>query len=177
MVVVEGATRRPFVAEYSTMVVIGLILSLVGIGFLCWLVFTLAVYALPFFAAMTAGLAAYQTGAGVIGGLIIGFAAGALTLVAGQAAFAAVRSPIARGTIALLFAVPAAIAGYHATRALVQIGVPSAGWREVFAIVGAIMVGGTAIVRVAAIARPPIGGRGVAVVQDQSRMTATTSGA
>ena len=27
MVVVEGATRRPFVAEYSTMVVIGLILT------------------------------------------------------------------------------------------------------------------------------------------------------
>ena len=176
MVVVEGATRCPFVAEYSTMVVIGLIISLVGMGFLCWLVFTLAVYALPFFAGMTAGLAAYQTGAGVIGALMVGLVAGALTLVAGQAAFAAVRSPIARGTIAILFAVPAAIAGYHATRALAQIGVPSTGWREVFAIVGAITVGGTALVRVAAMAHPPVGGRGVAVAQDQSRMTATTRG-
>ena len=32
------------------MVVIGLVLSVVGLGFFCWLLFTLAVYALPFFA-------------------------------------------------------------------------------------------------------------------------------
>jgi hypothetical protein len=38
--------------------------------------------------------------------------------------------------IAILFAAPAAIAGYHATLALAHIGVPSASWREVFAIVG-----------------------------------------
>ena len=36
------------------MLVIGLVLSVVGIGFLCWLLFTLAVYALPFFAGLTA---------------------------------------------------------------------------------------------------------------------------
>ena len=34
----------------STMVVIGLVLSVVGLGFFCWLLFTLAVYTLPFFA-------------------------------------------------------------------------------------------------------------------------------
>ena len=61
-----------------------------------------------------------------------------------------------RVVIAILFATPAAIAGYHATLALAQIGVPSASWREVFAIVGAIVVGGTAFVRLAARATPPL---------------------
>jgi hypothetical protein len=51
VVVVEGATVRPFVAENTTMIVIGLILSVFGVGFLCWLLFTLAVYALPTFRA------------------------------------------------------------------------------------------------------------------------------
>ena len=50
MVVVEGATVGPFVTEISTMLIIGLFLSAFGIGFFCWLLFTLAVYALPFFA-------------------------------------------------------------------------------------------------------------------------------
>ena len=56
VVVVEGATVRPFVAENTTMIAIGLILSVFGVGFLCWLLFTLAVYALPTFAGITAGL-------------------------------------------------------------------------------------------------------------------------
>ena len=51
VVVVEGATVRPLSRECTTMIVIGIILSVFGIGFLCWLLFTLAVYALPFFAA------------------------------------------------------------------------------------------------------------------------------
>ena len=155
VVVVEGATVRPFVAENTTMIVIGLILSVFGVGFLCWLLFMLAVYVLPFFVGMTAGLAAYHSGSGVLGALVVAFAAGAVTLVAGQTAFAAVRSPVPRVAIALLFATPAAIAGYHATLALARIGVPSASWREVFAVVGAIFVGGTAFVRVAAMATPP----------------------
>ena len=49
VVVVEGATvdfaRRP-----TTMIIIGIVLALVGLAYLCWLVFALAVYALPLFA-------------------------------------------------------------------------------------------------------------------------------
>jgi hypothetical protein len=61
---------------------------------------------------------------------------------------ATARSPILRAAIGLLFAVPATIAGYHATLRLAQIGVPAEGWREAFAIVGVILVGGTTWVRV-----------------------------
>jgi hypothetical protein len=49
--------------------------------------------------------------------------------------------------IALLYAVPATIAGYHATLGLGHIGVTSGGWREAFAVVGAILLGGTAWAR------------------------------
>ena len=52
--------------------IIAIMLSVAGLGFLCWLAFNLAVYALPFFAAVAAGLFAYHTGAGPIGGAAIG---------------------------------------------------------------------------------------------------------
>jgi len=154
------------------MIAISLILSVFGISFLCWLMFTLAVYALPFFAAMTAGLAAYHSGAGVIGSLVVGFAAGAVTLVAGQFVIGIVRSPVLRGAIIILFAAPSAVAGFHATLALAQIGVPSASWREAFAIIGAMLVGGTAFVRVAGMATSPVTRQLGAMAPAQPRMTA-----
>jgi hypothetical protein len=138
------------------MIVVGIVLSVIGIGFFCWLLFTLAVYALPFFAGLTAGLAAFHSGSGVIGAIIVAALAGGATLVVGQIAFAAVRSPLIRAAIALLFAVPAAVAGYHATLGLAHIGVPSEGWREAFATVGAIMVGGTAWARMTIFAPPNV---------------------
>jgi len=136
------------------MLIIGLVLGVVGLGFLCWLLFTLAVYALPFFAGMTAGLAAHHSGSGVVGALIVGVLAGGATLAIGKIAFATVRTPLIRAAIGLLYAVPAGIAGYHATLGLAQIGVPSEGWREAFGVVGAIVVGGTAWARMALFVQP-----------------------
>jgi len=80
----------------------------------------------------------------VIGAIVVGILAGAVTLGAGQLAFAVAGSPLIRAAIALLFATPAAVAGYNATLAVAHIGVSSQGWREAFAIIGAILVGGTA---------------------------------
>ena len=156
------------------MIVIGLIVSAFGIGFLCWLIFTLAVYALPFFAGITVGLALYHSGAGVVGAPVVGFAAGTMTLVVGRFAFAVLKLPALRGAIAFLFAAPAAIAGYHATLTLAQIGVPSTAWREAFAIFGAMFVGGTAFVRMGAMATSPFTKQARAVAPVQPRiMTAT----
>jgi hypothetical protein len=152
-VVVEGATVTIIVTEATTMLVIGLILSVFGIGLFCWLIFTLAVYALPFFVGLTAGMAAFH-GAGVIGALLVGIVAGALTLGVGQIAFAVVRSLPLRAAIAAAFAIPAAIAGYHAVLGLSQIGVPSLIWREVFAWIGAIFISGTAWARMTSLPSP-----------------------
>ncbi len=142
------------------MLVIGIVLSFVGLGFFCWLLFTLTVHALPSFAGVTAGLAAYHYGSGVVGGTLVGLIVGVVTLAAGRFAFAKIRSPVIRATIALLFAAPAAIAGYHATLGLAQIGIPAGDWRQAFALIGAAMVGMTAWMRMT-LNEPPELGRGV----------------
>lgn len=129
------------------MLIVGIVLSVANIGFFCWLLFTLAVYALPFFLGVTAAFATYHGGSGVIGAIIVGVLAGGAALAIGQIAFATVRTPLTRAAIGLLYAVPAAIAGYHATLGLTHIGLPSEVWREAFAIVGAILVGGAAWAR------------------------------
>ena len=137
------------------MLVIGLILNLLGIGLFCWLIFTLAVYALPFFVGLTAGMTAFHTGAGVLGALLVGIVIGALTLGVGQVAFALVKPIPLRAAIAAAFAIPAAIAGYHAVLGLSQIDVPSLFWREAFAWVGAIVVGCTSRAHMTVLAETP----------------------
>ncbi len=137
------------------MLIIGLAFSVFGIGFFCWLLFTLAVYALPFFAGVNVFLAAFHSGAGVIGAIVVGVLAGGATLAIGQIVFATVHVPIIRALIALLYAAPAAVAGYYATLGLSQIGVPSETWRVIFAAVGSAVVGGTAWARMWAFVPPP----------------------
>jgi len=143
------------------MLAIGLVLNTLGIGLFCWAIFALAVYALPFFVALSIGMTALQNGVGILGALLIGTACGVLTLVLGQTAVAITRSLTLRIAIATAFAVPAAVAGYHLVFALSQIGVTSMAWREVFACLGAVCIGGTAWTRltVFAEARPfsPVG--------------------
>ena len=92
---------------------IAIILSVAGLGFLCWLAFNLAVHALPFFAGVTAGLFAYHTGAGPFGTITIGLIAGAATLVIGQFIFATIQSPLPRALMTAAFVLPAAVAGHH----------------------------------------------------------------
>jgi hypothetical protein len=146
--------RYRFAHGATTMLALGLVLNTVGIGLFCWLIFMLAVYALPFFVAVNAGLMAFHNGAGVLGAPLVGIAAGAVALAIGQTAFAIARSPILRAAIAVAFAVPAAIAGYHVVLVMSQIGVPSPAWREAFACLGAAFIGVTAWTRLTAFTEP-----------------------
>ena len=148
MVVVEGATLATFVTGPITMIIIGVLLNVVGLGVFCWALFALAIHALPFFAGMAAGIYTYQAGAGPLAAIVVGFVASGFTLVVGRYAFSVARSPIVRLVIGLLFAVPAAHAGYSVTLALAHVGIPSEWWRESFAMFGAIVVGSTAWARV-----------------------------
>ena len=111
--------------------------------------FALAVQALPVFLAFAAGLAAYHSGSGEIGAFLVALIAGAFTLAVEQIAVAAFRSPVIRTAIALVFAVPAAMAGYHAALGLAQLGVPAELWQRAFAVIGAVAVGATAWARLA----------------------------
>ena len=56
------------------MIFLGILVSFAAIGTMCWLLFNLAVFALPFFAGVTLGTWAYGTGAGWLGATVIGLA-------------------------------------------------------------------------------------------------------
>jgi len=129
--------------------IIAFLLSIAAVLFLCWLLFTLASLALPFFAAMAIGLWAHYAGAGIAGAIVAGLGAGIATLVAGQLAFLFVRAAWVRVVVGLTFAVPAAAAGYHAVHGLMAIGVASEAWRQAFGAVGAVLVGASAWLRLA----------------------------
>jgi hypothetical protein len=60
VVVVEGATLATFVTGPITMIIVGVLLNIVGLGVFCCALFALAIHALPFFVGMTAGIYAYQ---------------------------------------------------------------------------------------------------------------------
>jgi hypothetical protein len=66
---------------------------------------------------------------------------------------------VIRTAIALVFAVPAAMAGYHAALGLAQLGVPAELWQRAFALIGAVAVGATAWARLA-LPIPPDAGSG-----------------
>ena len=129
------------------MLALGLLLNFAGIGLFCWLIFTLAIYALPFFVGLYVFMLALHGGAGILAAPLVGIAAGGITLAVGQMAFAMTRSVIIRAIIAALFAVPATLAGYQVVFVMSQVGVPSLAWREIFACLGAIFIGGTAWTR------------------------------
>jgi hypothetical protein len=153
-VVVEGATVTPLQHGATTMLALGLLLNTIGLGVICWLIFALAVYVLPFFVAINAGFWAYHSGAGLLGTPIVAVAAGGMTLALAQIAFAMTQSLILRAAIAALFTLPATLAGYHVALAMAEFGVPSPAWQHVFACLGAIFIGGTAWTRLTVFTAP-----------------------
>lgn len=134
------------------MIVLGILVSIAAIGTMCWLLFNLAVFALPFFIGLNAGVWAYSTGAGWLGGIVVGLLAAGLTLAIGQGLLMLVRPIWARLLIALAFVAPAGIAGFCATFGIVKHMMPSETWQLIFSVIGAGAVGVTAFLRVAGMA-------------------------
>ena len=134
------------------MIVLGIIVSIAAIGTMCWLLFSLAVFALPFFIGLNAGIWAYGTGADWLGGILIGLIAAGLTVAVGQGLLMLVRPIWARLLIALTFVAPAGVAGFYATLGIVKHMMPSETWQIIFSVVGAVAVGATAFLRVASMA-------------------------
>ena len=132
--------------------IMSIILSLLGLGVICWVLFNLAVYALPFFVAVTVGHYAYTADVGLVGAIAAAFFAGAATLILGQIAFATIRSTPIRLTLGALYALPAGVAGFHAIKGLSGMGGADETWTLVFAGIGAVIIGVTAWARVTALA-------------------------
>ena len=130
---------------------IALLLIIPLILFLCWLLFTLAIYALPVFAGISTGPWMHADGSGVLAALLAGLVAAIATLIAGQLLFALARSPIVRLGVALLFAVPAGVAGFHSVHGLLALVGAAEAWRAIIAAVGAIAIAAAAWGRLAAL--------------------------
>ncbi|MGJ5032089.1 hypothetical protein ACQR1I_34995 [Bradyrhizobium sp. HKCCYLS2038] len=127
------------------MLAIALILGLVSVGLLCRALFKLAVHALPFFVAVTVGMAVLNASLGVGAAFAAGITAAALTLSIGRLLFSASRSFLLRGIVAAAFLIPAAVAGHQAALGAALLVGPSPFWREIIGWSGALLVAGYAL--------------------------------
>ena len=93
---------------------------------------------------------AFGTGAGWVGAAIVGLAAGAASFAILAFLFDTLRAPILRIALALIFAAPAAVAGYALVHGVTGEAVPSPVWRQIFCLAGGAMVGAAAVIRLAA---------------------------
>jgi uncharacterized sodium:solute symporter family permease YidK len=77
-------------------------------------------------------------------------AAGAIAFGLLAFLFETLRLPILRLAVALIFAIPAAIAGYALVHGITREAVPSETWRQNFCAIGGLVVGVSALTRLAA---------------------------
>ena len=111
------------------------------IALLCVLAYTLAIYALPFLLGVAAAQFAYHTGSGLIGAALVGLFSAGVAFGILAVLFGTIRTPIIRLIVALIFAAPAAVAGYALVYGITKEAVPSDIWRQIFCIVGGGFVG------------------------------------
>lgn len=133
--------------------VAAMLMSVVLIAGFCVLAYTLAVYALPFMLGVTAAQFAYHTGADFIGAGLVGLAAAVAAFGVLALLFDTLCSPIQRMIVGLVFAAPAALAGYALVHRATKDSVPSEIWRQIFCIVGGAFVGTSALLRLTTSAR------------------------
>jgi len=126
-----------------------LMLAIVLTGAIAVLAYRLAIYAMPAIVAIAVARFAYATGAGIVGAGVVGFLGGVAAFGLMAVLFATLRSPALRLTIAVTFALPAAIAGYSLVHGVTRDAVPAEVWRQLFCIVGGIVVGVSALARLA----------------------------
>ena len=143
---IRGAFFRRRVHGRRKTMVFGLLMTVLGLGAACALLYYCALFALPVFIGLSVAYWALNAGAGVAS-VLLGFGAGVLVYVLGQFVFSRSRSIAMRWMIVLLFALPAAIAGYSLIFQVSELVVPSISWRHIFAVIGAMVVGFTALAR------------------------------
>ncbi len=122
-------------------------LALIGAGYLVVLLFGAASYALPLIAAFSAGVAAAHAGASGTAALLLGIAIFMAVIAAGRMA-TLLPSRHAHTAVTLLFAVPAAIAGFQVAVALLRLGGVGGGSAAVASIM-ALTIGAVAAKRYA----------------------------
>ncbi|MDR3473562.1 MAG: hypothetical protein P4M09_18040 [Devosia sp.] len=133
------------------MIAIGVICSVIGIGTLCWLLFTFATLAFPLFVAVSVGIWLSTHGMDSLAAGLLGAIAGMVTLGIGQLVFVMAQATWLRLLVGVVYVVPAGVAGYYAALRLAELGPTSDVWKVAIAAVGATAVGVTALARLAAL--------------------------
>ena len=118
---------------------IGLALILVAVGLCCALLFRLSIYALPLLVAVAVASDTHPSG-GIVAALIAAALAAIATIAVAQFALGLVKSDLARAGIGLVFAVPAAIAGYHAVHGIAVATMPDGGWQMTVSFLGSAII-------------------------------------
>ncbi len=119
-----------------------LILGSIAGLYMLSLLFRLASLALPVYVAIGTSFALLRGAHGYPAAILTGFFAGIATLLIGRFLIAYIQSPSVRLGIALLFAVPAAFAGYQAAHGLASLATSS---DPALAILGTIAAVATSI--------------------------------
>lgn len=140
------------------MIILSIFGCLAVIGIFCWLLFTLAVFALPLLLGLTAASWAHGTGAGWIAAIVVGLIAAGVTFTIGQFLLIVVRPLWLKFFVGFAFVAPAVVAGYAATYGIVKHVVPSQTWQLICSGAGAIAIGVVAFARLTAPLQPS--GRG-----------------
>ncbi|OJY65251.1 MAG: hypothetical protein BGP16_12560 [Sphingobium sp. 66-54] len=128
-----------------------LVLGLFAGLYLLWLLFRLAVYALPVATGISLAFWMRDHDYGYVAAIFGGFAAGVVVLVVGQFLFTVIRSPIVRLAIALLFAIPAGIAGYHAVKGVIGLAIDPGMMLSTLSWIGGGIIAVTAWIRLASL--------------------------
>ena len=116
---------------------IGFTLVIVTVFLCCALLFRLSVHALPLFVALAAASATYRADHGLVAALVAAALAALATIAVAQIALGAIKSNFGRAVIGLFFALPAALAGYHAIHGIAAATMPVSIWQMVVSFIGA----------------------------------------
>ncbi|WP_374394952.1 hypothetical protein [Sphingopyxis sp.] len=107
--------------------------------YLIWLLFRLAAIALPCVAGVVVILQLLGHGFDHGAAIGTGFTSGLLLLLAGRHLYGSGRSTIMRILVALAFAIPAGIAGYHAMKGVSDLASAGAGVSSILSLAGALV--------------------------------------
>lgn len=141
MVVVESASLTLDFKEDALL--IGFTLAIVAVYMCCALLFRLSVHALPLFAGFAAASVTYHSDHGLVAALVAATLAAIATIALAQIALGLARSDLARAAIGLVFAMPAAIAGYHGVHGIAAATMPVSIWPTVVSLIGSGVIAAT----------------------------------
>lgn len=122
---------------------IGFTLVIVAVFLCCVLLFRLSVHALPLFVGFAAASSTYRADHGMVAALVAAALAGIATIALAQIALGLARTELSRALIGFAFALPAALAGYHAVHGIAAATMPVSIWPTVVALIGGAVIAAT----------------------------------